>query len=307
MNNKTLGQRIAIDFKRHKWKYLIAVPFVIYLILFCYKPMYGIIIAFKNFRASAGIMGSPWVGFKNFQRFFNDIYFTRLLRNTLSISVLSLLFSFPAPIFLALLLNEVKISWFKRGVQTITYMPHFISTVIVCALLQNFFGPAGLVTRFAAEHLGGNGLSLIGQSQFFYPIYVGSGIWQGIGWSSIIYLAALAGIDQEQYEAARIDGAGRIQQMLYITLPGLLPTVSMLLILQIGSLLSVGYEKILLLYQPLTYEVADVISTYTYRKGMIDADYSYSTAVNLFNSVVNVILIVTANKISKKAGQSGLF
>lgn len=306
MDNKTFGQRLAIDFKRHKWKYLIYIPIVVYLILFCYKPMYGIIIAFKDFRASLGIMDSPWVGFKHFTRFFNDVYFTRLLRNTLSISVLSLIFSFPAPVLLALLLNEVRVSWFKRTVQTITYMPHFISTVIVCALLQNFFGPAGLFTELST-HFGGNGLSLIGQSKYFYLIYIGSGIWQGVGWSSIIYLAALAGIDQEQYEAARIDGAGRLQQMWYITLPGLLPTVSMLLILQIGSLLSVGYEKIMLLYQPMTYEVADVISTYTYRKGMLEADYSYSTAIGLFNSIVNIILIVTANKVSKKAGQSGLF
>ena len=230
----------------------------------------------------------------------------RVIRNTFLISLQSIVFCFPAPIFFAILLNEIKVSWFKRTIQTITYMPHFISTVVICGMISAFCQSNGVINDVIA-FLGGDRGNLLSDPGKFYSIYILSDIWQQMGWYSIIYLAALAGIDQEQYEAARIDGAGRIQQMLYITLPGLLPTVSMMLILRLGSVLSVGSEKILLLYQPLTYEVADVISTYVYRRGMIDADYSYSTAVGLFNSFVNIIFLVAANKISKKVGQSGLF
>jgi len=306
-NNKKMSAVLITDFKKHKWKYLAILPVLVWMALFCYKPMYGIIIAFKNYRAGLGITGSPWVGLRQFQRFFQDVYFFRIIRNTISISLLSLAFSFPAPILLALLLNEVKSTKFKKTVQTITYMPHFVSTVVVCALIHNFFGGSGLFPELLKTYFGGNGKSLLSQSKYFYAIYIGTGIWQSIGWNSIIYLATLSGIDQEQYEAARVDGAGRLKQMIHITLPGLIPTVVMLLILNMGKILSVGYEKILLLYEPLTYNVADVISTYVYRKGLIDADYSYSTAINLFNSVVNIIFLLTANKISKKAGQSGLF
>ena len=229
-----------------------------------------------------------------------------MIRNTVTISFLMIIFSFPAAIILALLLNEVKVSWFKRTVQTITYMPHFIALVVVCALVNNFCQSNGVLNDVIA-FLGGERSNLLAQPKLFYPIYVLSGIWQQVGWNSIIYLAALASIDQEQYEAAKIDGAGRIQQMVHITLPGLVPTISMLLVLNLGKVLSVGYEKILLLYQPLTYEVADVISTYVYRKGLVDADYSFSTAVSLFNSVINIIFLVISNKVSKKMGQSGLF
>lgn len=293
---KAFRTRVVRDFQKHKFKYLIVIPIIIYLILFCYKPMYGVIIAFKKYRPSLGIAESSWVGFDNFMRFFNDPWIWRLLRNTISISFLMLLFSFPAAIFLALLLNEVKVSWFKRTVQTITYMPHFIALVVVCGLINSFCQSKGLLNDIIV-FFGGERSNLLANPKLFYPIYVISGIWQNTGWSSIIYLAALAGIDQEQYEAAKIDGAGRIQQMLHITFPGLIPTISMLLVLNMGSILSVGYEKILLLYQPLTYEVADVISTYVYRKGLIDADYSFSTAVNLFNSVINIIFLVTSNRI----------
>lgn len=303
---KAFRTRVVRDFQKHKFKYLIVIPIIIYLMLFCYKPMYGVIIAFKKYRPSLGIAESSWVGFDNFMRFFNDPWIWRLLRNTISISFLMLLFSFPAAIFLALLLNEVKVSWFKRTVQTITYMPHFIALVVVCGLINSFCQSKGLLNDIIV-FFGGERSNLLANPKLFYPIYVISGIWQNTGWSSIIYLAALAGIDQEQYEAAKIDGAGRIQQMLHITFPGLIPTISMLLVLNMGRILSVGYEKILLLYQPLTYEVADVISTYVYRKGLIDADYSFSTAVNLFNSVINIIFLVTSNRISKKMGQSGVF
>lgn len=294
------------DFKKHRFKYLIILPVIIYLIIFCYKPMYGIIIAFKNYRPSRSISESEWVGFKYFVQFFRDPYFLRTIRNTFTISFLGIVFSFPMPIFFAILLNEIKVSWFKRTIQTISYMPHFISTVVICGMITSFCQSGGVINDIIA-FFGGDRRNLLMETSMFYPVYIISGIWQGMGWSSIIYLATLAGIDQEQYEAARIDGASRIQQMRYITFPGLIPTMSMLLILNLGRILSVGYEKILLLYQPLTYEVADVISTYVYRKGLLDADYSYSTAVNLFNSIVNIVFLLTANKISKKVGQSGLF
>ena len=303
---KSFRERAVQDWRRHKYKYFIVLPVLVYLILFCYKPMYGIIIAFKKYRPSLKIMGSPWVGLDNFVRFFKDPWCFRLIRNTFSISFLMILFSFPAAVLLALLLNEVKTSWYKRTVQTITYMPHFIAMVVVCGLINTFCQSKGLFNDMIA-FFGGERSNLLAQKSLFYPIYVISGIWQDVGWNSIIYLAALSGIDQEQYEAARIDGAGRFQQMIHVTFPGLLPTISMLLVLNMGSILSVGYEKILLLYQPLTYEVADVISTYVYRKGLVDADYSFSTAVNLFNSVINIVFLMLSNRVSKKMGQSGLF
>ena len=297
---------MIMDFQRHKYKYLIVLPVIIYLAIFCYKPMYGVVIAFQKFQPSLGIADSPWVGFAQFERAFSDLYFWRALKNTLTISLLSLVFSFPVPIILALILNEVRVKWFGRTVQTITYMPHFISLVVVCGLINSFCQSEGLITDLLV-FFGANRENLLANPNYYYPIYIISGIWASAGWDSIIYLAALSSIDQEQYEAAKVDGAGRLQQLFYITLPGLLPTVVMLLILRMGSILGVGYEKTLLLYQPLTYEVADVLSTYVYRKGLIDANYSFSTAVGLFDSLVGLILVVTVNKISKKFGQSGLF
>lgn len=305
-NNTSFAVRLKRDFKRNKYMYLMILPVVVYYILFHYKPMYGVVIAFQKYRLTAGISGSPWVGFMQFKRFFNDPFFFRLLKNTLCLSVVNQLCSNPAPIILALLLNEVRCRWFRRTVQTVSYMPHFISLVIVCALVTNFTSSEGLITEMVVK-LGGERQNLLQQKRFFYPIYILSGIWKNVGWSSIIYLAALAGIDQELYDAAKVDGAGRLKQMWHITMPGLVPTMVMLWTLDLGRIMSVGFEKIMLLYTPLTYEVADVISTYTYRKGLIDQDYSYSTAIGLFNSVINMILLFTANRLSKKVGQSGLF
>lgn len=306
MKKTSLWTTLARDFKKHKQKYLIILPVLIYFVLFHYKPMYGLIIAFKRYKPALGIWRSPWVGLNNFVRFFNDYYFFRLIRNTFTISFLSILFCFPVPILLALLLNEVKNQKFKKTVQTITYMPHFVAMVVMCGMINSFVSSNGIINDIIA-FFGGKRVNLLTKKAYFYPIYIISNIWKNVGWDSIIFLAALSGIDQEQYEAARIDGAGRIQQMRYITLPGILPTISILLILKLGGILSVGYEKILLLYQPITYEVADVISTYVYRKGLIEGDYSYSTAINIFNSVVNIIFLRFANWMSKKAGQSGLY
>ena len=302
----TFIEKTKKDFKKNKYNYLIILPVLIYLILFSYKPMYGVVIAFQRYQPTLGIAKSKWVGFENFIRFFNDMYFTRVVGNTLKINLLSILFSFPAPIILALVLNEVKVSWFKRTVQTITYLPYFIATMVMCNLIIQFCRLDGVASQLV-QFFGGKPQNLLMQSEWFYPIYIISDIWQQVGWGSILYLAALSGIDQEQYEAAKIDGAGRLQQIRFITLPGIITVVTIQLILRIGSILKVGYEKILLLYNELTYDVADVISTYVYRKGLVGGEYSYSTAVDLFNSVVGIIFLLAANKICKKLGQSGLF
>lgn len=302
----TVTQKLGRDFKKNKYNYLIMLPVLIWLILFCYKPMYGIVIAFQRYRPVLGISGSKWVGFENFIRFFKDPFFWRVVGNTLRINLWSLVFAFPAPILLALLLNEVKVSWFKRTIQTITYLPHFIATMVICSLLTRFCQSDGAISLIV-QFFTGEKKNLLMQPEWFAPIYIGSGIWQQIGWGSILYLAALSGIDQEQYEAAKIDGAGRLQQMRYITLPGILPVVTIQLIMRMGSILKVGYEKILLLYNELTYEVADVISTYVYRQGLVGGEYSYSTAVDVFNSLIGIVFLVLTNKICKKLGQSGLF
>lgn len=307
IKKKSIFQMLAEDFQRHKWKYLIVIPIIAYFILFDYKPMYGVIIAFKNYRVSKGIAGSPWVGLKNFERFLSDPYFWKtLLPNTLTINILDVIFSFPVPILLALLLNEVKVPWFKKTIQTLTYLPHFIAAVVMCGLITTYCQSNGLFNDIAV-FFGGKRTNLLADSDNYYFIYTASDIWKSAGWGSILYLSALAGIDQEQYDAARVDGAGRFKQLIYVTLPSLAPMVIMKLILRVGSLLKGGGQKTLLLYQPLTYDVADVISSYVYRKGMIDADYSFSTAVGMFNSVINIILLVSANKIAKKAGDSGIF
>lgn len=304
--DKSLLQRIQKDWYHNKWKYLLLIPIIIYFILFCYKPMYGVIIAFKDYRPTKGIADSAWVGFYHFKTFFESRDFARVLRNTFTISGLGILFGFPAPILLALLLNEIKCLPFKKVVQTITYLPHFVATVIICGLLKSFCLSSGLFNSIIV-FFGGTATPLLQQAKAFYPILIGSDIWQGIGWGSIIYLAAIAGVDQEQYEAAKIDGASRIAQIRFITLPGIMTTIMVMFILRMGGILNVGYEKILLLYNATTYETADVISTFTYRMGLQNAQWSFSTAVGLFNSVVNIVFLVITNKLSKKVNGSGLF
>jgi len=303
---KTFGQRVIIDWKRNKWKYILLIPVVLYFLIFCYKPMYGIIIAFKNYKPSRGIIDSQWVGFQHFRNFFTSRECFRVVKNTFAISLLSILFGFPAPILLALLLNEIKNQKFKRVIQTVSYLPHFVSVVIICGLIKTFCLSDGVI-NVIINFFGGQTHNLLEDKNLFYTIFVGTDIWQGIGWGSIIYLAAIAGIDQEQYEAARIDGAGRLSQILHITIPGILPTVTVLFIMRMGSVLSVGYEKVLLLYNPVTYEVADVISTYVYRVGLVNAQYSFSTAVSLLNSVVNTVFLTLTNTICNKVNGSGLF
>jgi putative aldouronate transport system permease protein len=269
--------------------------------------MYGVIIAFKDYRPGRGIWGSAWVGLRYFQQFFSSFYLVRLVRNTLLINVYSILFGFPAPIIFALVLNEFKDSIFKRTIQTITYLPHFISVVVICGMIVNALSPQNGVVNAILENLIGHKINFLNESRWFRFIYVGSGIWQGFGWGSIIYLAALSGIDPNLYEAAKIDGAGRLRQIWHISLPGIMATVITLLILSVGNMMSVGFEKIILLYNPTTYETADVISTYVYRAGLLGGQYSFSTAIGLFNSMINMFLLLAANWISKKVTSHGLW
>lgn len=297
---------IKKDFRINKYVYLMAIPMVVYFILFHYMPMYGIVIGFKDFSPRIGIWDSPWVWFKHFKEFFNSLYFLRTIRNTALLSLYSLLWGFPASIILALLLNEIRREKFKRCIQTITYLPHFISLVVICGLIVDFTSTDGLFNA-VLSNFGMEASNWLTKPEWFRTIYIGSGVWQSIGWDSIIFLAALSGIDPSLYEAAKIDGAGRWKQMLHVTLPGLMPTIVIMLILNIGGLMSVGYEKIILLYNSLTYETADVISSYVYRKGLQGGDYSFSTAVGLFESIIGFTLLIVANKLSKKITEQSLW
>jgi putative aldouronate transport system permease protein len=306
-NNFSLAARK--DFYRNKSLYLMVAPVIVFYIIFHYIPMFGVIIAFKSYSPAKGILASPWAavyGFKNFIDFFTNPYFFRLLRNTVLISIYNLVFSFPAPIIFALLLNELRNRYFKSLVQTISYFPHFVSLVVVCGMLVDFCLSDGLFNYFRVM-FGLDTQSLLQKPEFFRTIYISSGIWQQIGWSSIIYLAAIAGVDKQLYEAAALDGAGRLRQIWHVTLPAIRPTIVILFIMQIGSMLSVGSEKILLLYNPSVYETADVISTYVYRRGLIELSWSFSSAVGLFNSIVNFMLVFMANTMSRKLTENSLF
>ena len=298
--------RLARDLNKNKFRYLIILPVIAYYFIFCYKPMYGAIIAFKDYSPALGIMESPWVGFKHFLAFFDSFYFWRILKNTIVMSLASLIFGFPAPILLALLINEVTNRHYKKFVQTVSYIPHFISLVVVCSMIKEFTMDSGIINDFLSL-FGFDRVTMLNEKQYFVPIYVISNIWQQIGWDSIIYLAALTGVSKELYEAAELDGAGKLKQVFYVTLPGILPTIITMLLLKIGNILNVGYEKVILLYNEATYETADVISSYVYRKGLQEFDWSFSTAVGLFNSVINFTLLIISNKISKKVSETSLW
>lgn len=280
---------------------------ILLLGIFSYAPMYGVVIAFQDFSVKKGVMASPWVGLKHFELFFSSPYFSRILGNTLSISIKSLLFGFWPPILLALLLNEVRAEWFKRTIQTLSYLPHFVATVVVVSFIKLFTGPSGVIPMMAQSLFGIQLGDLMGNAKYFQAIVVISGIWQGIGFSSIIYIAAISGVDPQLYEAAVIDGAGRFRQAVHVTLPAILPTISILLILAVGGIMNVGSEKILLMYSPLTYETGDVISTYVYRSGLEEGKFSFSTAVGLFNTIVNLILLTGANWITRRLSEYSLW
>ncbi len=297
---------IKKDFRRNGKLYLMIIPAVICLILFAYLPMGGLLMAFENYKPKSGIFGSQWVGLKHFKDFFTSFYFPRTMKNTLWISFLQLAIEFPATIIFALLLNEVVNTKFKRTIQTISYMPNFISMVVISGIIVDFCSSRGALTALISMFTGSN-QNLLSMPQYWRPIYIISDLWQGIGFGSIIYMAALAGVDKSLYEAAEIDGAGRWKQTLHVTLPGIAPTIIIMLILKIGSMMGVGYEKTILLYNSQIYETADIISSYVYRKGLEEFNYGYSTAVSLFNSVINFILLVISNKMSKKYTETSLF
>lgn len=306
MKDSSWSVRVKKDFRRNWSLYLLAVPVLLFYIIFNYKPMYGAIIAFKDFIPARGVAGSDWVGLENFARFFSSPYFGRLMRNTLLLSGYNIIFGFPAPIILALLLNEVKNAKFKSISQTITYLPHFISLVVACGMIKDFCVSTGLFNDIAAA-FGLERLPFLQDPKFFRFIYTSTSIWQEVGWGSIIFLSALSGVDSQLYEAASIDGAGKWRQLLNVTLPSITPTIIIMLILKIGSLMSMGYEKTILLYNPSTYDTADIISSYVYRSGLIEQDWSYSTAIGLFNSVINCVLLFVANKISRKTTETSLW
>lgn len=304
---KTGFARLMQDMLRDKYLYMLLIPFLAYYIIFYYKPIGSLSIAFKDYSIYKGIADSPWVGFEHFIKFFEGPYFWRTLRNTLVINIYGLIFAFPAPIILAILLNEVRQQKIKKTIQTLTYLPYFISTVVVVGIVTNLLSPShGLITALS-EMICGERIYFLTRPEYFRTIYTVMTIWQGIGYNSVIYIAALAGVDQELYEAAVIDGAGKMRQIWHITLPGILPTIMIMLILRIGSMLALSTDAILLLYQPATYEVSDVIGTYVYRVGLDDADYSLATAVGLFNSVVGLILVLGANYVSKKTTEEGIW
>ncbi|MCU6711458.1 ABC transporter permease subunit [Paenibacillus sp. J5C_2022] len=281
------------------------IPFA-YYVLFHYVPMFGVLIAFKDYNVFQGVLDSPWVGFKYFREFLTEPYFYKLLRNTMLLGIYHLVFFFPAPIVLALLLNELRNQTFKRFVQTVSYLPHFLSTVVVVGMIVNLLSFEGLLND-ALQLLGISPRHFLMIPEWFRSIYIGSEIWQGIGWGSIIYLAAITTVDLDLYEAARIDGANRWKQMRHITLPSIAPTIIILLLFNIGAVLSVSFEKILLLYNPSNFETSDVISTYVYRRGLISSDFSYATAVGLFNSVISVVFLTAANRISKRLSETSLW
>lgn len=306
MKKMSLFAIIKRDFQKHWQLYLIMLPVLAWYLTFCYGPLYGLAAAFQRFNVRRGIANSPWIGLKNFADFFNSFYFSRVLTNTLRLNLMDLLFAWPSSILFALLLNEIGHSGFKRSVQTLTYLPHFISTVVVCGLISDFSAVNGVFNDVIAA-LGGTRISLLTKSRLFTPIYVLSNIWSGMGYGSIIYLAAIGGINSELYEAAMLDGAGRLRQTWHVTLPGLAPTIITMLIMRIGNILNVGYEKILLLMNDANRESAEVISTFVYQKGLVEASYGYSTAVGLFNSLICLLFLVAANTISRKFSETSLW
>lgn len=291
--------RLKRNYRKHRSLYLIALPVVIYLIVFKYLPMFGIVIAFQDYRPGKGFLHSDFVGLKHFIDFLTTPTASRTIINTLRLNFFSLIVEFPAPIILALLLNEVRVAPYKKVVQTLSYMPHFISLVVVCGILKDFTMSTGVISDIAAL-FGVERQSMLGNVNMYLPLYIGSSLWQGIGWGSILYLATLSGTDPNLYEAAVIDGAGRWKQMLYVTLPTIVPIMILQLIMRIGSMMSVGSEKTILLYSPLVYEKADLISSFVYRRGLQEMNFSFGAAVGLFNSVVNLALLIAANWFARR-------
>ena len=302
------------SFFQNIWKYrmfyLLALPGLLYLLVFHYGSIAGILMAFKNFKPMqgfAGIFTGEWVGLKYFEQFFKSAYAGRVIGNTVWIFILRLVWGFPAPILLALLLNEVQNLRYKKLVQTISYFPHFVSYVVVLAVVRQLFNADGGYINAIIESMGGDAIPFLSDSRYFRSLLVGSGVWKGIGWSSIIYLAAITGIDTQLYEAAEIDGANRIQRVWHITLPGMAPVIAIQLILRMGQIMSAGFDQTLLFYSPAVYDVGDIIDTYVYRMGLGSMKYSLATAVGLFKSVVGLIFVLGSNYVARIIGQEGIW
>lgn len=306
MANQTKWVSIKKNLIKYHVLYLFLVPAIVYFFIFNYIPMWGIQIAFKDFYANLGISGSPWVGFKHFERFFNSYYFTRLLRNTIALSLYGLML-FPLPVIFALMLNELRNPKFKKWTQTLTYAPYFISTVVVVGMLIAFFDVNTGIVNNVIQRFGGNKIAFLTDPKWFRHLYVWSGQWQSLGWGTIIYLAALAGVNPELHEAAKIDGATRFQRIIYINVPSILPTVVVMFILNLGSFMSTGFEKVLLMNNTLNAETADVIQTFVYEVGLLSGEYSFAAAVGLFNSVINIILLCLGNFFARKVSNSSLW
>ncbi|OUP12824.1 ABC transporter permease [Anaeromassilibacillus sp. An200] len=309
-NTKERGSihRTLLQMKRSYMLYIFLLPAVILVAIFCYAPMYGVLMAFQNYSPSKGILGSPWVGLKWFETFFNMPRFWQILGNTLTLSVYSLLVGFPIPIILALMINSVESNRFKRVTQTVTYMPHFISTVVLVGMLTVFLSPRSGFLNHVLELFGAaENTYYMGVPDYFSHIYVWSGVWQDMGWNSIIYLAALTGVDQALHEAAQVDGATKLQRVWHIDLPAIIPTMVILLIMSVGNIMSVGYEKVFLMQNDLNIMNSEVISTYVYKIGLTQQQFSYSSAIGLFNNGINFILLVAVNKLSAKLSGSSLW
>ncbi len=287
--------------------YLLLLPVLIFYVIFCYGPLYGLQLAFKDYVAIDGIFGSPWVGLKHFTRFFGSPYFSRLIINTISISALQLAFGFPIPILLALMINEVGNNKIKKIAQNITYIPYFLSTVVIVGMLKNFVHPEYGIVNVFLENIGKEKINFIQEASWFRTLYVSSGIWQSMGWNSIIFIAALSGVDPQLHESAKIDGAGRIQRIWHINIPAILPTIVIVLILNVGSLMNIGFEKAFLMQNDLNLSTSDIIPTYSYRVGIQGAQYSFATAISFFNSVINFTLLVTINKFSRQLSTTSLW
>lgn len=300
---KSIWKRILKD----RYLLLLFLPCLIYYILFKYVPMWGVLISFKDFKPFIGFWGSEWVGLKHYIDFFNNPDAWRIIRNTLLLGVYTLLWCFPLPIVFALALNELTRPKFKKFVQTVSYMPHFLSAVVVCGMLNSFLSPVRGIVNIIINMFGGETINFLSTASWFRPIYVASEVWQTLGWGAIVYLAAITNVDPQYYEAAKLDGASRLRQIWSITLPCIAPTVATMLILRIGSILEVGLEKVLLLYSPAIYETSDIIATYVYRQGLVSGNMSYATSIGLFSSVINLVLLVSANYFSKKFADTGLF
>lgn len=303
---KYTWHNIQKDFRKNKSLFLMVLPLLLFFFIFRYLPMGGLLMSFENYKPKLGIFASPFVGLKNFRDFFSSIYFYRTIRNTLLLSLYGIIFEFPAAIIFALMINEIQNKHYKRVIQTVSYMPHFISMVVVAGIVVDFCSSRGTLGYLFGQ-IHGKSVNLLSRPEYWRPIYIISNLWKELGFNSIIYVAALSSIDSQLYEAAAIDGAGRLRQTFHVTLPGISSTIIIMLILKIGNMMSVGYEKTILLYNSQVYETADIISSYVYRKGLQEFNYGYSTAVSLFNSLINFALLLSTNAISRKISETSLF